>query len=136
MTIGLTTPNSYYIELMTAFPPRPITNEAELIATQNRINSLLDNGRLTKEDRDYLKVLGMLVYDYEEKHELMPELKGVELLNALLEESQLKPQDLIHILGSESAVLEVLNGNGKLGEEGIKQLADFFHISPKFLEDI
>ena len=134
MTTGLTTPNSYYIELITAFPPRPITNEAELIATQNRINSLLDKGRLTKGDRDYLKVLGMLVYDYEEKHEFMPELKGIELLNALLEESQLQPQDLIPILGSESAVLEVLNGNGKLGEEGIKQLADFFHISPKLLE--
>lgn len=56
MTTGLKTPNSYYIQLITEFPPRPITNEAELIATQNRINSLLDKGRLTKDDCDYLKV--------------------------------------------------------------------------------
>jgi HTH-type transcriptional regulator/antitoxin HigA len=134
MTTGLKTPNSYYIELITAFPPRPITNKAELIATQNRINFLLDKGPLNKDDRDYLKVLGMLVYDYEEKHEHIPELTGVELLNALLEESQLQPQDLIPILGSESAVLEVLNGRGKLGENLVQQLADFFQVSPKLLE--
>ena len=130
MTTGLKTPNNYYIQLITEFPPRPIANETELIATQNRINSLLDKGPLTKDDRDYLKVLGMLVYDYEEKHEPMPELQGVELLKALLEESQLQPQDLVTIFGSESEVLEVLNGQVKLEEKRIQQLADFFQISP------
>ncbi|MCV3214220.1 transcriptional regulator [Plectonema radiosum NIES-515] len=63
MTSCLKTPSSYYIELITTFPPRPITNEAELIATKNRINSILDNRNLTQNDRDYLKVLGTLVYD-------------------------------------------------------------------------
>ena len=76
---------------MTTFPPRPITNETELITTQNRINSILDKGSLTKEDRDYLKVLGMLVYEYEKEHEQIPTIRGVELLKALLEESQLSP---------------------------------------------
>ena len=109
MTIGFKTPNNYYIELITTFPPRPIAKEAELIATQNRINSILDKTFLTKDDRDYLKVLGMLVYEYEEKHEPIPTIRGVELLKALLEESQLYPQDLIPILGNESIVLEVLN---------------------------
>ena len=76
MTTGLKTPNSYYMELITTFPPRPITNEAELIATQNRINDILDKGPLTRDDRDYLSVLGMLVYEYEEKHEPpMPEIR-------------------------------------------------------------
>jgi HTH-type transcriptional regulator / antitoxin HigA len=63
MTSCLKTSSSYYIELITTFPPRQITNEAELIATKNRINSILDNGNLTQNDRDYLKVLGTLVYD-------------------------------------------------------------------------
>ncbi|NEQ37659.1 MAG: transcriptional regulator [Okeania sp. SIO3I5] len=83
MTTGLKTPNNYYIELITKLPPRPITNESELIATQNRINSILDKGFLTKEDRDYLKVLGILVYEYEEKHELIPTIRVVQLLKAL-----------------------------------------------------
>lgn len=130
------TPSSYYIELIITFAPRPITNEAELIATQNRINSILDKGNLTQDDKDYLKVLGTLVYDYEEKHEPMPILKGVALLKALLEESNLQPKDLIPICESESNILDILNGKAKLTDNQIKELAAFFQISPTyFLEE-
>ncbi len=135
MTTGLISPSSYYIELITTFPPRPITNDAELIATQNQINSLLDKGKLTQDDRDYLKVLGTLVYDYEDKNEPMPTLKGIELLTALLEESNLQPKDLASICQSESIVLDILNRKRDLTASQIKELAAFFHISPaSFLE--
>ncbi|NER05723.1 MAG: transcriptional regulator [Okeania sp. SIO3C4] len=136
MTTGLKTPNNYYIDLITTFPPRPITNETELIATQNRINSILDKGSLKKDDRDYLKILGMLVYEYEEEHEEIPTIRGVELLKALLEESQLSPQDLVPILGNEFMVLEVLNGKFQLSEHQIQELANFFQISPSLLTNI
>jgi HTH-type transcriptional regulator / antitoxin HigA len=42
MTTGLKTPSHYYMELINTFPPRPIANEDELDATQERINTLLD----------------------------------------------------------------------------------------------
>lgn len=135
MTTGLKTPSNYYMELITAFPPRPIANEAELIATQNQINSILDKGKLTQDDRDYLKVLGLLVYDYENKHEPMPILKGSELLQALLEESNLQPKDLVTIFGTETAILDVLNGNRQLTAEQIQKLAAFFQISPNAFVD-
>ena len=130
MMTGSKTPSSYYIELITTFPPRPITNDAELIATQNRINSILDKGKLTQDDRDYLKVLGTLVYDYEDKNEPMPTLKSVELLKALLEESNLQPKDLAFICQSESIVLDILDGKRELTASQIKELAIFFHMSP------
>jgi HTH-type transcriptional regulator/antitoxin HigA len=130
MTTGLKTPSSYYIELITTFPPRPITNDAELIATQNQINSILDKGKLIQDDRDYLKVLGTLVYDYEDKNEPMPTLKGIELLKALLEESNLQPKDLASICQSESIILEILDRRRELTASQIKELAAFFHISP------
>ncbi|TAD86223.1 MAG: transcriptional regulator, partial [Oscillatoriales cyanobacterium] len=38
---------SVYIELLKTFPPRPITTEEELTATQEAIDSLLDKGELT-----------------------------------------------------------------------------------------
>jgi HTH-type transcriptional regulator/antitoxin HigA len=130
MTTGLKTPSCYYIELITTFPPRPITNDAELIATQNQINSILDKGKLIQDDRDYLKVLGTLVYDYEDKNEPMPILKGIELLKALLEESNLQPKDLASICQSESIVLDILDGKRELTASQIKELAAFFHMSP------
>lgn len=135
MTTGLKTPSSYYIQLITTFPPRPITNDDELIATQNRINFILDSKPLTQDDRDYLQVLGTLVYDYEEKHEPMPLLKGVKLLKALINEDNIKETDLAPLFGDELIVSEVINGKRELSASQIKKLAEFFHISPAaFLE--
>lgn len=135
MTSGLKTPSSYYIELITAFPPRPITCEAELIATQNRINSILDRRNITPDDRDYLNVLGTLVYDYEQKHESMPVLKGINLLKALMGEDNISEKDLIGIFESEIQVSEVLNGEREFTASQMQKLGEFFHLSPAaFLE--
>lgn len=135
MTTGLKTPSSYYIEIITTFPPRPITCEAELIATQNRIDSILSRRNLTQDDRDYLNVLGTLVYDYEQKHELMPVLKGIKLLKALMIEDNIQEKDLVDIFESESWISEVMNGNRELTVSQIQKLAKFFHLSPvAFLE--
>ena len=109
-----------------------ITDEDELKATQNRINSILDKQNITQDDRDYLKVLSTLVYDYENQHEAIPILKGVTLLKALLEESSLQPQDLIPIYESESRVSDILNGKSQLTESEIQKLADFFKMSPNY----
>jgi len=130
MTTGLKTPSSYYMELLNEFPPRPIANDAELMATQARINLIIDRSKLSQDDRDYLKVLGMLVYDYEEYHQPMPRLKGAELLKALMEESNLQPNDLVSILGNESVILEILDRKSQLTEDQIQELASFFHMSP------
>ncbi|MEX0268788.1 type II toxin-antitoxin system HigA family antitoxin [Leptolyngbyaceae cyanobacterium UHCC 1019] len=118
------------MQLLNEFPPRSIANDAKLTATQARIHLIIDRGKLTQDDRDYLKVLGMLVYDYEEHHEPMPKLKGAELLKALMEESNLQPNDLVSILGNESAILEILDYKSQLTEEQIQELASFFHLSP------
>ncbi|NDJ15939.1 transcriptional regulator [Myxacorys almedinensis A] len=133
MTTGLKTPSSYYMQLINAFPPRPITTEVELEATQTQINSILDRGRLTQDDQDYLKVLGMLVYEYEEKTEVFPRLTGVELLRALLDEMSLMPEDLVPIVGAESTVVEILNGMSQPTEIQVQQLAAFFRVSPQSL---
>ena len=77
MTSGLKIPSRYYIELITAFPPRPIDNELEYAATQTQINKILDKSELNSDDlsekaqslRAYLKILGLTIYDYEEQTE-------------------------------------------------------------------
>ena len=130
------TPSSYYIEIITTFPPRPITCEAELIATKNRIDSIVIRSNLTQDDdRDYLNVLGTLVYDYEQKHEPMPVLKGIVLLKALMVEDNIQAKDLVDIFESESWVSEVMNGKRELTAGQIQKLAKFFPLSPvAFLE--
>ena len=130
MTTGLKTPSNYYLQLISSFPPRPINNEAELLATQEQIDAIIDKQNITQDDKDYLKVLGTLVYEYEQKHEPMPVLEGIELLKALMSEENLQTCDLISIFEDESRVVEVLEKKQEMTVKQIQKLGDFFQISP------
>ncbi len=135
MTVGLKTPSNYYMELITTFPPRPIANDDELIATQNRINEILDSPSITSDDRDYLKVLGMLVYDYEEQHEIWSTLKGIALLKTLIKEDNVSPEKLLEIFEGKETIDEVMMGKRELSVGQLKKLSELFHISPSAFMD-
>lgn len=113
--------------------PSKITNEAELVATQERIDSILDKRNITQDDKDYLRVLGTLVYDYEQQHEPMPVPKGIDMIEALLEESNQEPQDLVAIIGTETNVEDILSGKRAPSQDEIEKLANFFKISQSLL---
>ena len=119
-----------YIELLAEFPPRPIHSQADLDAVQKIVYELIDRGKLNADEEDYLSVLGTLVHQYEEIHHPIPDIYGVELIEALLEEFDLKQKDLVPIFKTESIVSAVLNGHRKLMTEHIEKLANFFHVSP------
>jgi len=129
MNIPMNNSNAY-IELLTAFPPRPVTAESELIATQETIDSLLDKGELTPDERDYLNVLGTLVYEYEQTLEPIPDIYGIELLKALIVEFDLRQKDLVPIFKTESIVSDILREKRQLTTEHIQKLAEFFCVSP------
>lgn len=125
----MVTSNSY-LNLITKYPPRPITSESELAQAQQVIDSLLDLSNLDQDESDYLNVLGTLVYEYEAGQSIVPNIHGVELLKALLVEFDLKQKDLVPIFKSESIVSEILKGKRQLTARHIQELATFFHISP------
>ncbi|MDY6784777.1 MAG: transcriptional regulator [Cyanobacteriota bacterium] len=123
--------SSDYIELLKSFPPRPIDSDEKFVATQKVINSLLDRKKLSEAERDYLNVLGTLVYEYEQKQEPIPDIYGIELLESLLQEFGLKQEDLVPLVfETNSIVSEVLRGKRELTAKQIENLASFFHISP------
>lgn len=136
MTPGIRNTNAY-IELLKTFPPRPITSEEDFLATQKVINHLIDKGELTPDEEDYLDVLGTLVYEYEEEHDTIPDIYGVELLSALMTEFSLQQKELIPIFETESILSEVLSRKRQLTVNHIHKLAEFFHISPAaFFESV
>ena len=119
-----------YIQLLKQFPPRTINNEEELEATQSQIDRLLDKHELTSEELDYLNVLGVLVFEYEQAQESIPDIYGIELLKVLIKERQLRQKDLVPILKTESIVSDILNGKRQLTVRHIQELAQFFNLSP------
>jgi HTH-type transcriptional regulator / antitoxin HigA len=126
-----------YIQLLQKFPPRTITNDQQLEATQEVIDSLLDRAELTLEESDYLNVLGTLVFDYEQKNEIIADIYGVELLKVLIVERNLLQKDLIPVFKTESIVSDILNEKRRLTVRHIQELAQFFNLSPAvFLPEI
>lgn len=121
--------HSSYTQLLVSFPPRPIKNEEDLEKIQAVVDNLLDKGELTEEEKDYLDLLGILIYEYEEKQNLIPDIYGVELLKVLIAELNLKQKDLVPIFKTESIVSDVLKNKRKLTVEHIEKLAKFFNVS-------
>ena len=122
--------NTSYTNLLISFPPRPIKSEEDFEKTQEIVDKLLDKGELTEEEQDYLFVLGMLIHEYEEKQDLVPDIYGVELLKVLIEETNLKQKDLVPIFKTESIVSDILKGKRNLTVEHIQKLGEFFKVSP------
>ena len=126
MTIGLKKSNDDYLNLVIEFPPRPITNEIEWRNIQQRINTILDKKNLTQEDRDYLRVLGMLVYDYEQKFEPIPKLENAELLEALMQDYNIKIQDFLNVFDTEETILAILQKKRKMTIEEYQKLSSLY----------
>ncbi|BAG04318.1 MULTISPECIES: helix-turn-helix domain-containing protein [Microcystis] len=119
-----------YLELLKQYPPRPIHDEEDLEMMQEVINRLLDKPQLTAEEREYLNVLGALIYEYEENQEPIPDIYGLELLKFILEEKKLQKQDLLSIFESKSTLDDILDGQQELTPIYIQKLANFLNISP------
>lgn len=119
-----------YLELLKQYPPPPIHNEEDLEMMQEVINRLLDKPQLTVEEREYLNVLGSLIYEYEENQEPIPDIYGLELLKFILEERNLQKQDLLSIFESKSILDDILDGQQELTPVYIQKLANFLNISP------
>jgi len=119
-----------YLELLKQYPPRPIHDEEDLEMMQEVINRLLDKPQLTVEEREYLNVLGALIYEHEENQEPIPDIYGLELLKFILEERNLQKQDLLSIFESKSTLDDILDGLQELTPIYIQKLANFLNISP------
>ncbi len=76
-----------------------------------------------------LDTLGTLIHAYEEEHVSIPEASGPEVLEYLMEEHGLSPEDLPE-LGGSKAVRAVLAHERDLQVGEIRALAERFHVSP------
>jgi HTH-type transcriptional regulator / antitoxin HigA len=119
-----------YVDLVNKFPPQLIESEAEFIAVQQVVDTLLDASQLSVEQRKYLNLLGMIIHEYEERTVEVPDIYGTELLNVLIEEWGLKQKELVPIFKTESIASAVINGHRQLTVEHIEKLSEFFHLSP------
>jgi HTH-type transcriptional regulator / antitoxin HigA len=69
-----------------------------------------------------LELLAALIEIYDEKHAPIPPPDPIEAIRFRMEQEDLRPQDLVPLLGSRSRVSEVLNGKRPLTLTMIRRL--------------
>lgn len=120
-----------YLELVSLFPLRPIDSEDHLDAATRVIDMLLDLGKRSKAEEDYLDVLSDLTVAYEDQHHPVPDVPDFEMLKYLMELKEYTQADVATGAGiAVSTVSEVLSGKRKLNRKQIGKLAKFFKVSP------
>ena len=119
-----------YLELVAEFPPMKVTSEESAAATEDRIEELLCRKDMTEAEQAYLDLLSDLLSDWEDMNIEIPDIRGTELVRALLDERGLRRKDLVGIFATESVASEVLAGRRQLTRGHIEGLARFFHVSP------
>lgn len=121
--------NSEYADLLHLHTPRPIKNDKEFWATQNLIDQLLDHeGDLTTDQQDFLMLLGTLIEQYETRTNVLPELRGLELIKTLVEKDNLDGNQLSQIFGVTWRAQMILDGKYPITVEHIEKLSKWFSL--------
>ncbi len=115
--------------LMTALP-QVIETKKELERVEDIIGNLLKKGEsISPEEDKLLDLLSNLVEEYEEEHFLFPKVPPGEIVKFLIEQNDLKQNDLLDVFGSSGITSEVVNGKRSISKAQAKKLADFFKVS-------
>ncbi|MEM7113433.1 MAG: transcriptional regulator [Chloroflexota bacterium] len=120
-----------YTDLLLRFPPRLITTEAEYEAALDEIGGLLAKEPLSEAEREFLALLSALIQSYEEEKYPVEEfgLRGVPLINGLMELHELTVANLLPVFETVEAATAVLEQKSSLTVVQINRLASFFNLS-------
>ena len=122
-----------YLELLRAFPPRPIQNDDDHRRTIEVINGLIDRGKLTPEVDEYLHVLGSIVGDYEDSIYEHAEYTGLERLRYLMEENGTTQAQLARETGIPvQSLSDILTGKRNLSPNVRQKLSTHFGVTVSF----
>ena len=121
--------------LLSQVTPKVIETDEEYEQTLAAVESLAFNQNRTTEQTELYKLLVLLVEAYEAEHCSLTEVSPVEVLNHILEASDVKPADLVDLLGSSRVVSEIIDGSRAINKVEAKILANRFKVSPSlFME--
>lgn len=87
-----------------------------------------DDDAMTPEDGRLLKLVAMLIEEYEDRNIPLPRARPHKMVKYLLEEKGLRQNDLATVVGSKSRVSEILAGKRSISKDQAKSLATFFHV--------
>ena len=121
-----------YEALLCEIRPEVIETDEQYEAVAARLAELVRKGpRRTVAESRLMRLLGVLVEDYDRRHALPPaESTPADRLKYLLETSGRTPADLLRVFGQRSHVHEALKGTRPISAAQACKLATMFRVKP------
>ena len=125
-------PTATYEELLIETLPQVIETETQYHHIARRLGDLVGKGRArSAEETKLLRLLALLVEDYDRRHALPPDNSTpAEILRFLLENSGKTATDLRPVFGQRSHVHEALTGKRGISAPQARKLGQLFRVSP------
>lgn len=119
-----------YGKLLIDVAPGAIETEEENERALAIIDRLMrkDENSLSPEEDRLLRMLVVLVEDFEEKAYPIGPSNPAVALRELMREHGLKQTDMVEIFGSQGTVSQVLNGKREISKSQAKKLSARFHL--------
>jgi HTH-type transcriptional regulator / antitoxin HigA len=121
-----------YEQLLVETTPQVIETERQYEEIGTRLGDLVGKGRRrSAEETRLMRLLMLLVEDYDRRHALPPDdWTPAERLHFLLEHSGKTPADLLPVFGQRSHVNEALRGKRPISAAQARKLGEMFHMQP------
>jgi HTH-type transcriptional regulator/antitoxin HigA len=121
-----------YARLLAESLPTVIDSEGLNELYLEQVSELLRReDSLSPAETQLLKLLTLLIEDFEEKHYSVPQSGPLAVVAFLMDQHSLKQKDLTDIFGTPSITSEVLSGKRELNKEHIRRLSKRFGVSPE-----
>lgn len=110
---------------------KPIHTKGDYDKVIRILDMLVGRTDLTKDQKDFVESLSILVEAYENEHEPIKENNDpIETLKFLLEANNMSRSDLGNLLGSRSLGSVIMNHKRGLSKNHIRILSERFSVSP------
>lgn len=122
---------SKYVQLLAQAVPTVITSEQEYDRIVAIVDRLAVKRDASLEEERLLELLSTLVEVYENERYPIPDAPPHVMIQQFMLDRGLRQADLVPVLGSRSLVSEVVNGKRKPSKMQVKNLGEFFGVSPQ-----
>jgi HTH-type transcriptional regulator/antitoxin HigA len=122
----------HYLDLIKAFPLRPIRSEREHDAAIAVLDKLVtrDENLLDAGERDYIEALTLLAGAYQTSHHKIDTsgVPPIDSLRSLMLDHGMRAADLGRILGSSGLASDILSGKRQISKAHARKLAERFKV--------
>jgi len=91
-------------------------------------SALMETGNRSRAETSLLKLLAVLIEDYEQDRYPMGDASPLESLRELMRVRDMRPKDLWETFGSKGVASELLNGKRGLSNAMARKLGEVFHV--------